>query len=284
MNSPIISINGNISNFVEVEDRGFLYGDGVFETMRFQNGLIPLWQEHKSRLLASIRKLFIQFEETDIEAYLSEFISRLPSVNGVVKLVVTRGKGGKGFYPDKQPQPKIVLLFHERASVKSDVWFQSETELVMSEHRLSGNRYLAGLKHLNRLDYIVAAEKAQVSNQQELLLADTEEKIIESMHHNIFIAQKDRILTPTLDTCGVEGVLKRVLKSLVDDHDFISYSEQVLSFDDIVDADEVFLTNAVVGIVPVKSLLDSKQELHKTYAQYDVAFKLSQLLEKKIKI
>lgn len=283
MSSPIISINGNISRSVDVEDRGFLYGDGVFETMRFQNGRLPLWQEHKIRLLSSIRKLFIQFEEADIESHLSEFLSRLPSVNGVVKLVVTRGKGGKGVYPDKQSLPTIVLLFYERTAVKSDIWLQPEVELVLSDHHLSENCYLAGIKHLNRLDYIIAAERTPVSSHQELLLADTEEKIIESMHHNIFIVQKDRVLTPKLSECGVEGVLKRVLISLIDHNDSISCSEQVLSYSDVINADEVFLTNAVVGVVPVKSLLDSKQELRKIYTQYDVAYKLSQLLEKKIK-
>ncbi len=279
MKTSLVYINGEFKNSVAVEDRGFSFGDGLFETMRLYRGRIPLWQFHRERLLSSLEKLSILIEPSMLENQLEEYLTRLKAdaiENGGIKIIVTRKTGGRGCYPSPNSGSSICFMFRELLEVKA----ASRVELIESQHRLSHNPSLAGIKHLNRLDYIFAANATPVCTGQELLLLDNEKNIVETMHHNIFAVCEGKILTPKVDKCGVRGVMRNVIiNSIALKLNF--YMEEVeVNVKTLISASEVFLTNALTGVISVSALLDSQAKLLRAYADEEISSKINNIINK----
>lgn len=257
MKAPITYIDGEFANSIDISNRGFFYGDGLFETIRLHKGKLPLWSFHRDRLDDGLKKLSIYVDLEKLDFQLQEFIRVLGENSircGGIKIVVTRDMGGRGSYPANVSQGSVFFLFRDLPPATNAIG----VTLVESDHRLSLNRSLAGVKHLSRLEYIVAANGTPLNNTQELLLLDQNENVIETMHHNIFAVIDGVLVTPVIEFSGVSGVMRRTVMDVIAPYYNWVVQERKLNLSDLMGASEVFISNALCGVIPVAKICTSK--------------------------
>ncbi len=257
---PAIAINGVIDKQVSPLDRGFTYGDGVFETCRMMNAKIPLWNLHAERLITSCGKLFISITLNLIQDYLAQLIAQISPqdlAEAVVKIIVTRGQGGRGYRLPNDVSPTICIGIFSAASYPESNYSQGVSVRVCSQ-RLGCNTTLAGLKHLNRLEHILARAEWSDETFSEGLLFDVNNNLIEATLSNIFIIKNENLLTPDLTEAGVAGVMRRLIIDELTPELGLTVSIQKLSHHDLLTADEIFVCNSIFGIWPVVKVFDQK--------------------------
>ena len=253
---PLIAVNGVIGAQVSPLDRGFAYGDGVFETCRMINAKIPLWDFHKERLLDSCKKLSIAVELHSVETQLKDLISFLgpENANATVKITVTRGQGGRGYGVPDNISPTIVIGIFA-ATPYSDSYFSEGVVTQVCQLRLSCSQHLAGLKHLNRLEQILARAEWNDENIAEGILFDTYNHLVEGVFSNIFLVKNSELFTPDLSESGVAGVMRRVIVENIAPELAIKTHIGRYEIQDLINADEVFLCNSNYGIWPIRKIL-----------------------------
>ena len=228
---------------VPFDDRGFAYGDGLFETVLVRDGIPLLWDAHLQRLARGCARLgFACPERATLDA--------LPAQTGsglhVLKLVVTRGSGGRGYQPPPMPQPR--LRWQCVPFVPQEERWQRGVRVRLCRLRLSLQPQLAGLKHLNRLENVLARNEWQDPDIAEGLLCDGEGRLVEATGMNLFWLRSGRWETPKLDACGVAGTLRAALLA----GQPIAEVERGIDVLDEIDA--LWLGNSVQGIWPVACL------------------------------
>lgn len=255
-NKTIVWIDGAESSSINPADRGLAYGDGLFETMRGENGAVPLLDLHLRRLKLGCDVLALR----GVDAHLAVAVERLKTEMRelaetadsayVIKLIITRGVGGKGYIPDTAvTSPTIILRI---TALQPDLTKQEEgTKLQLCRWRLSLSPLLAGIKHLNRLEHVMAAQELSGQDGAQGLLTDANGRVIESLHHNIFIVKRDELITPRINMSGVKGVMRALIIERLAPAIGLAVSEQELSIDDVIGSQEVFLCNSIHGIWPV---------------------------------
>lgn len=250
-------INGEACSDISVMDRGFQYGDGLFETMLVIESEIPYWQWHFQRLEKGCERLSIPMPdlcqlESDIEM-LTKNVDK-----GVVKLIVTRGVSGRGYAVSSTVTPQVVLMLSPYPDYPEQHWQQGITARICNL-RLSRQPLLAGIKHLNRLEQVMARKEWSDNDIAEGIVCDQDGHVIEGIMTNIFIVSDNKVFTPCLDQCGVEGVMRnKILEVLAKDK--LNFEITTISPDQLNSADEVFLTNSIIGIWPVRKIDDRVYE------------------------
>ncbi len=243
-------------------DRGLAYGDGLFETLSYQDGQCALASWHWARLLSGCQRLSIPLAEgpllNDLQLFLSNLKKQKNRLDGIVKLIVTRGSGGRGYVPPNEPQ--VTLIWQWFPLVESLVEAQEGVALSVSEIRLARQAQLAGLKHLNRLESVLAGRAA--SEGYIPLLLDTNDLVVETLSHNIFLVRAGVIITPGLTHCGVEGLLKQFMQHKLAPSLNIKMQEENIYLDQLMAADEIFIGNSVRGFWPVTSVESDKKIAH----------------------
>lgn len=247
-----ILINGSYQECINVTDRGLQYGDGVFETMAVRKGKIPLWDKHWQRLVLGCTKLSITCP--DIMLIKKDITALCNNANNeklVIKLIVTRGNGQRGYrYERKLPSARILSL-HDWTDHPEQ--YQTNGVCVRyCETTLSENKKLAGIKHLNRLEQVLARNEWDDDFQEGLML-NTKGHVIDGTMSNIFLVKDNKLFTPELSLAGVAGVMRQTIIELAQTLSVIVIEKNILQ-QDIEQADEVFLTNSLFGIWPVKVL------------------------------
>lgn len=245
-------INGEVSECLPVTDRGLQYGDGVFETLAV-DGKEPLnWQQHYRRLVRGCQRLAIK--PPSVDRLRGEF-DRL-AVNdqpAVLKIIITRGTGGRGYRPpEPAPEPTRILgLYPWPDYPASNV--SSGIAVRICETRLGRNPLLAGIKHLNRLEQVMARNEWQDDSIAEGLMLDTGDCIIAGTMSNLFVARNATLLTPSLEHCGIEGIVRQ---AVLDRTEKLPLACRVttLTRDDLQQAEAVFLTNSIFGVWPVRQI------------------------------
>lgn len=264
--TSISMVNGEFTDSLSVNDRGLAFGDGVFETMRLENNQFPFLQFHLQRLSMGCESLGISLDLQKLQHSLVLFQSHLAGSGcdfGVVKMIVTRGAGGRGVVPlceDQQTSSQIFFFRHD--ANKYSGWLREPIELILSDYVLPCNPSLAGIKHLNRLDYVLAASRHALNEDQQLVLTNADRNVVETLHHNIFCLLSDELVTPLLDTAGVNGVVRRLIVEQIAPQLGLNVTVRSLSVDELRQADEIFITNAVMGVVPVRKLDDRNLSSH----------------------
>ncbi len=246
-------INGQPQYAVSVADRGFAYGDGLFESMLCEAGVVPLLDRHLARFVSSATRLGITLDEPQIREQVAQLVRVLNDDHiprAKIKLTATRGEGGQASYPTFDSTPTLVLNAQELAPEEATMPVAAITSPVL----LQNVPVLAGIKHLNRLHYILGAQCAGRNAGQEVFFLDQQQRLIESMHHNIFFVQGDQLLTPALSQCGVRGVMRALVLEQLASEIGLSAQERILSVADAQVSQGVFLCNAVQGFVPVSSI------------------------------
>ncbi|HEY0942146.1 MAG TPA: aminodeoxychorismate lyase [Steroidobacter sp.] len=244
-------INGQPSKLLRADDRGLQYGDGLFETVLLAHGRVRFLDDHLRRLFAGCDRLGINAPDA---ATLRGEIAQVTAGRdrGVLKIIVTRGAGGRGYRPSNaMASTRVVALYPFNPSP------QAGLRLRWCEIRLGRNARLAGIKHLNRLEQVLAQSEWQEGEADEGVMLDTEGEVVCATSANVFAVRDGVLVTPDLRFCGVQGVMRaQVLKAAARLR--LTASEEPLWPHDLETASEVFITNAVRGIRSVASL-DSLQ-------------------------
>lgn len=259
---PIISINGVLDASISPLDRGFTYGDGLFETCRYLAGRIPLWEFHRERLLKSAKQLQIPLDELKLHKYLSGILILLRAnkiADAIVKIQITRGVGGRGYRLPDEVNPTYCIIAFTGTPLQSN-WFRDGVDVRICDLRLGKNPALAGIKHVNRLEHILARAEWRDEFAEGLLL-DTDDHVIEATVSNLFMVKEGELLTPDLSTSGVAGVMRRVIIDILAVQLNLPVKIVHLKINNLLEADEIFLSNSVFGIWPVNRVDGMSHEL-----------------------
>ncbi|HCO58657.1 MAG TPA: aminodeoxychorismate lyase [Porticoccaceae bacterium] len=229
-------------------DRALQFGHGLFETMCLWQGAIPLLERHLARLARGAEVLGIAYQEDLIRRHLHSALEHFPA-DGVVKLVLTAGIGKRGYrycLEEGVAEPRCLLYFFERPPQQVGIALQ------VCDYRLPQNPRLAGIKHLNRLDQVLAA--VELADEKEGLLLDSSGNVIEALSSNIFLYCHGQWLSPQLNNAGVAGVMRALLLERVLPLLGKAVQCRDVTLVELAAADEIFICNAVRGIIPVESI------------------------------
>ena len=244
-------LNGERRHCVDASDRGFQYGDGVFETIAVCQGKPLFWQSHIDRLLKGCERLLIPSPDlAQIEAEAGQLCAGVD--RAVLKLIITRGSGGRGYRQPDSIVPTRLLSLHPFPEYPDH--FQTDGVVArFCDQRLAINPALAGIKHMNRLEQVLARAEWRDDGVQEGLMLDYEDHVIEGTMSNVFFVKYGVLHTPSLKNCGIEGIVREVVIDLALRNNIVVY-EQRFDRRSVLEADEVFLTNSVIGVWPIRQL------------------------------
>jgi 4-amino-4-deoxychorismate lyase len=244
-------VNGKQCDLISIRDRGLLYGDGVFRTLRVSGALVPQWPLHYQKLQHDCTVLGIACPEFSLlTAELAGLIQTHPG--GVVKLIVTRGPGVRGYAPPFDPRPTHIWDIAALPDYPAD-WESHGIRARLCKMRLGNQPRLAGIKHLNRLENVLAAAESNAADIAEGLLMDEDENVIGGTRSNLFLVSRGKLVTPDLSRCGVAGVQRDRVIAWAARHD-IALQVRDVGLDEVLHADELFLVNSVIGIWPIREL------------------------------
>jgi 4-amino-4-deoxychorismate lyase len=243
-------VNGVETSAVSVDDRGLQYGDGLFETMAAVDGRVRNLERHLDRLAEGCRRLGMPApDRAQIELECEKALEGLGA--GAVKLMVTRGPGPRSYRPPLEPSiTRIIVSSAPKPRNDPD----DGIVVRLCDTPLGLNPVLAGLKHLNRLEQVMACSEWNDPAVAEGLMSSVDGRLISATAANVFIVQGGRLRTPDIRDCGVAGVMRGVVLAAAGE---LSIPADVadLRTEDLAAADEVFLTNAITGVRPVGEVL-----------------------------
>ncbi len=262
---------------INISDRALNYGDGTFTTMLIdaQYGMIS-FNEHLARLESSCKTLSInvnmrllkQVLLSICQSFISEVIKH-PLL--IMKILVTRGEGGRGYMPPENSAPNLVLTLSNHSKSSFHVPTNSDQiNAAIASIKLGHQPKLAGLKHTNRLEQVLAKLELRELQVEELLLTCQSDYVVEATSSNLFLFKNGKWYTPRLNNCGVSGVMRNAFMRYLD-----SMGENVeeidIQVDELPNFDSVFTCNALNPMVPIKQI--SVQQGKKT-----VCFKAQPIL------
>jgi 4-amino-4-deoxychorismate lyase len=262
-------INGRPADTISVHDRGLNYGDGLFETMAVVNGTIRRFDLHLDRLALGCSRLGIECPPRELLMQECSSLSR-SATRAVLKLIVTRGIGNRGYASPRDTRPTRIVSLHDWPK-DPEHWHPTGVAVRWCTTTLSRQPLLAGIKHLNRLEYILGRSEWTDPEIAEGLLRDTDGNVICGTMTNIFLMRSGELTTPTLDHCGVAGTTRHTVLALAKELE-IPTIEAPVTASDVETADEVFLTNAVIDIWPVNRIGN------RALARGQIAHRLQKLL------
>lgn len=253
--SPSILINGYEANQVSVQDRGFQYGDGLFETINVVYGEPQYWQQHMERLLDGCRRLQISVPELSVLKQEAESLcAEVPC--GVLKITVTRGLGERGYAVTDAAKITRVLAMFPPPQYPEECWSEG-VAVKVCRTRLGINPQLAGIKHLNRLEQVLARAEWSSTEIREGLMLDINDNVIEGTMSNVFCVKNGELYTPELSLCGVKGIMRQQVINIARKTGIV-VNETQLDLDDLYQAEECFLCNSLIGVWPVRQLENHK--------------------------
>jgi len=244
-----VLVNGAEKSEIAVSDRGLNYGDGLFETVAVFFGIPELLLEHLQRLQLGCEKLKIPFNnwnglQSEIEQLAT---SATLSKRAVIKVMITRGSGGRGYQISEDSEiQRIVTLskWPERP--------ETPAKLRFCDTPLGCNPALAGIKHLNRLEQVLARSEWE-DEFDEGLMSNISGDIIEGTMTNIFVVKDGQLITADLSQCGVAGIMRQHVLNLAKEEG-IEIKISTLSREQVLEADELFISNSLMGVRPVVAL------------------------------
>jgi 4-amino-4-deoxychorismate lyase len=263
-------INGDFNQAISPLDRGFAYGDGVFRTMVMRSGLPVDWPLHYQKLVADCAAIGIVCPSAEL--LMSDFqqLFTLDEIEenrlGVAKIIITRGEGERGYKPPAVTTPTRVVIKSAMPQY-TNAFYTTGVHLHVCDTRLASQTKLAGIKHLNRLENVMARMEWRDDSMFDGLLLDHQGNVIECTMSNIFARFDTVLVTPDLSQCGVAGVTRQRIFELAA---VLNLTVEVmqLSLSRLLQADEVIICNSLYGVFQVNKIGDatwSQQALAKTF-------------------
>lgn len=244
-------INGQQQDHLPVSDRAVQYGDGAFETILVRQHVPLLWDAHLLRLKAACETLKIPLNIARIKSNALDYVAA-NAADGILKIIVSRGSGGRGYGPPKPVTPTYIMQFHALPQ-DYEHWARVGIAVFKCQHPVSSNSVLGGIKHLNRLDQVMASLELP-DDVQEGLMCNDAGTLIEGIKSNVFLLRDERWFTPCVQQAGVAGVMRGQIIDYCKTHATHGITVTELSLEDITTASEVFVSNSVFGIWPVHTI------------------------------
>ena len=241
-------VDGEISDRIPASDRGLNYGDGLFETLAVFGGTPRFWQGHVDKLSAGCEQLGLPVTPQAVLLREVQTVSA-GQPKSVVKIMVTRGSSGMGYPAESAPRANRIVSSWPWPGDPGHL-HEAGIDTRLCDLRLGIQPALAGLRHLNRLEQVMARMEWSDRNIHEGVLLDPEDNLVTAISSNIFIVHSGRLLTPRLDRCGIRGVLRTAILSAFRDR----CEQRRISLDMLPEAEEIFVCNAVRGVFPVRRI------------------------------
>lgn len=254
-----VLVNGRPVDTISALDRGLHYGDGLFETIAVHGGKPQHFDRHWQRLLDGCRRLAIQApDEHDLIAESLALCEKYE--RAVLKIILTRGCGGRGYralpagpnHHRENGWATRILLLYDWPRYSPD-YHDHGIRMRICQTRLSRNPVLAGIKHLNRLEQVLARSEWDDPAIGEGLMLDTDEYVIEGTMSNLFVVAGGTLVTPDLSNCGIRGVMRETILHYAR-REGIATRVATMSVSELDEADEIFICNSIIGIWPVRQL------------------------------
>jgi 4-amino-4-deoxychorismate lyase len=244
-------INGLPGDSINANDRGLMYGDGVFRTLLIRHGKPLHWQQHYNKLQHDCAAIWIICPSIQLlGAELAQLAQSEP--DAIAKIVITRGVATRGYVPTANPHLTRILSTSSIPEYPDSYAIQG-ISVHICKLRLGHQPLLAGIKHLNRLENVLAAAEWSDPDIAEGLLLDQAGHVIEGTRSNLFLVRDGKLFTPDLSKCGVAGLQReRVINYARQQRMICKVTE--LTLDDLLAADEIFMVNSVIGLWPVRDL------------------------------
>ena len=266
-------INGEDKGEIAVTDRGFQYGDGLFETIKVIKSRPIFLEHHLQRLNTGCLKLNIP------QPNAKQLIDEIKAVckdseQAVLKLIITRGSGGRGYRQPDPIQPIRVISLHPFPEYPSSN-YQEGITARFCETRLGLNPTLAGIKHLNRLEQIMARAEWTDPAIQEGIMLDINNHVIEGTMTNLFYVKDGIIYTATLNLSGVAGIMRGIIMEIIVERN-LKLIEHGYHKEELLSADEAFVCNSIIGLWPIRRLeqyVFSEHRLTKQIQQWLMDYK-----------
>lgn len=244
-------INGRVGDVIDVDDHGLQYGDGLFETIAVVNGEPRRLPLHLDRLERGCVRLGIRCPPREL------LVSEITSVAGseeraVLKLILTRGADGRRYKPSENAEPTRIIRLHDWPHRPAH-WWETGVAVRWCTTTLAEQPLLAGIKHLNRLEHVLARREWSDPDLTEGLLCDGRGHLICGTASNVFLVHGTTLSTPRIDRCGVAGTVRAAVLSLAPQIG-LPATEKELSVPDVATAGEIFLTNALIGVWPISRI------------------------------
>ena len=244
--------NGDRTETVSIDDRGFQYGDGLFETIAIRDGNPRLFALHMERLQVSCRRLGMGSPDDE---YLASLVSGALESAGragqdaLVKIIVTRGVGKRGYAASTAGQAAIVIGVFDRPGYPES-HYTDGVPVRLCRTRLAAQPQTAGLKTLSRLDQVLASSEDGTSTYVEGMMLDQDGNVVCGTKSNLFVVSKGKLSTPEITQCGVSGIMRRHIMQIADEHG-MDVLVNKLPAEILANVDEMFICNSQFGIWPV---------------------------------
>jgi 4-amino-4-deoxychorismate lyase len=247
----MILVNGHKIDRILINDRGFQYGDGLFETIEVLEGQPVFLSHHLQRLLEGCTKLKIPFpDKQQLKDEIIEVCRHNKSA--VLKINISRGIGDRGYRQPENIEPtRVISLFPYPSYPES--YYNEGITAIFCKTPLGLNPVLAGIKHTNRLEQVMARAEWDTPDIQEGIMLDLNNYVIEGTMTNLFYIKNNIVYTSELQFSGVVGVIRTILKQLLNNNN-LKLIEQYYYKETLLDADEIFICNSIIGIWPVKQI------------------------------
>ncbi len=261
----MINFNGNITdnNNISINNRGYRYGDSLFETIKVVNGKILFWEDHYFRLMASMRILRMEIPMNFTMEFLEEQIhntiasNKLENSTVKVRLLVYRNEGGL-YLPESNDVSFIIIA----DKIDNDFYLLNEANYevdLYKDHYVSAD-LLSTLKTNNKILNVVGSIYANENDLNNCLVLNTNKSVVEALNGNIFILKGDTLKTPPLSDGCLKGVMRKQIIDIVKTMPEITLIEESISPFELQKVDEIFLTNVIQGIQPVTKYRKKKYD------------------------
>jgi len=243
-------IDGEPGDRIPVSDRGLQYGDGLFETIAVRDGRPCLWRQHLERLATGCARLDIPAPApARLAAEAEALLTNVAAADGVLKLVVTRGSGPRGYASPPAPKPRRILSFAPGLPAVID-GAKAGVRLTLCRTRLGENQRLAGIKHLNRLEQVLARAEWSDPGVLDGVMCNAHGQVVCGTMSNLYLLDDAGIATPPLTHCGVAGTVRTLVRDCARDLG-VPFAERVLRPEDLFAAHGLCISNALLGVLPV---------------------------------
>lgn len=248
-NGAIVSEDANVL----VQNRGFLYGDAVFETLKIVNNKIMFLEDHYFRLMSSMRIVRMEIPMNFTMEYLEEQILSLLKNNDLgnsarARITVYRNDGG--YY---LPQNNTVSFLINAASLEKTFYFLNEQQYEVDLYKdfYITRQLLSSIKTANRLINVTGSIYANENGLDNCILLNDSKNVVEALQGNIFMLTGNKLVTPPVSEGCLNGVMRKQILNLAKKIEGIEVAEEIISPFDLQKADELFITNVIKGIQPV---------------------------------
>src|SRR3954468_7542639 len=237
---------------ISVFDHGLLYGDGVFEGIRFYNGGVFRLEEHLGRLWDSARSIALEvpISRSEMTEALLETIRQNDMRDGYIRLIITRGVGNLGLNPAQCKRPSVIIIAAPIALYPKEVYEKGLSVVTCATRRTNPASLNPAVKSLNYLNNVMARIEANLAGADEALMLNDAGNVAECTADNVFIIKHGRIFTPPISAGALQGITRSVVFDIAGEFD-LKVIEADFTRHDIFVADECFLTGTAAEIVPV---------------------------------